>query len=36
VGNSKRELYERARKLGIEGRSRMTKAELAEAIGKRQ
>jgi cation transport regulator ChaB len=36
VGNSKQELYERARKLGVKGRSRMTKAELAEAIGKRQ
>jgi cation transport regulator ChaB len=36
VGNSKQELYERARKLGVRGRSRMTKAELAEAIGKKQ
>jgi cation transport regulator ChaB len=36
VGNTKQELYERARKLGIEGRSRMSKAELAEAIGRRQ
>jgi cation transport regulator ChaB len=36
VGNSKQELYERARKLGVKGRSRMTKAELAEAIGKKQ
>jgi cation transport regulator ChaB len=36
VGNSKQELYERARKLGVKGRSRMTKSELAEAIGKRQ
>ncbi len=36
VGNSKEELYERARKLGVKGRSRMTKAELAEAIGKKQ
>ena len=36
VGNSKQELYDRARKLGVKGRSRMTKAELAEAIGKRQ
>ena len=35
-GNSKQELYERARKLGVKGRSRMTKAELAEAIGKKQ
>jgi cation transport regulator ChaB len=35
-GNTKAELYERARKLGIDGRSTMTKAELARAIGKRQ
>jgi hypothetical protein len=26
------ELYERARKLGIEGRSKMTKSELARAV----
>jgi cation transport regulator ChaB len=36
VGNSKQELYERARKLGVQGRSRMTKGELAKAISKRQ
>ena len=36
VGNTKQELYERARKLGIKGRSRMSKSELAEAIGKKQ
>lgn len=35
-GNSKRELYERARDLGIEGRSRMSKKELARAIAKKQ
>ena len=35
-GNSKQELYDRARKLGVKGRSRMTKAQLAEAIGKKQ
>ena len=35
-GNTKQELYERARKLGIEGRSTMSKAELARAIGKKQ
>jgi cation transport regulator ChaB len=35
-GNTKRELYERARRLGIEGRSRMSKAELARAIARRQ
>jgi cation transport regulator ChaB len=36
VGISKQELYERAKKLGVKGRSRMTKSELAEAIGKKQ
>ena len=36
LGNSKQELYERAKKLGVKGRSRMSKAELAEAIGKKQ
>jgi cation transport regulator ChaB len=36
VGNSKPELYERARKLGVKGRSRMSKAQLAEAIGRKQ
>ena len=36
VGNSKQELYERAKRLGVKGRSRMTKSELAEAIGKKQ
>jgi cation transport regulator ChaB len=36
VGNSKQELYERARKLGVPGRSRMTKEQLAEAISKKQ
>ena len=35
-GNSKKELYERAKKLGIEGRSRMSKRELARAIARRQ
>jgi cation transport regulator ChaB len=35
-GNSKQELYERAKKLGVEGRSRMTKEELAEAIARKQ
>ena len=34
--NTKDELYERAKKLGIEGRSEMTKEQLAEAIGRRQ
>jgi cation transport regulator ChaB len=36
VGNSKQELYERAKKLGVRGRSRMTKSELAQAIAKKQ
>jgi cation transport regulator ChaB len=35
-GNSKGELYERAKELDIDGRSTMTKKELAEAIAKRQ
>ena len=35
-GNSKEELYERARKLSVEGRSRMSKAELARAIARKQ
>ncbi len=36
VGNSKQELYERAKKLGVRGRPRMSKSELAEAIAKKQ
>ncbi len=35
-GNTKEELYERARALDIAGRSSMTKSELAEAIGRKQ
>jgi cation transport regulator ChaB len=35
-GNSKAELYERAKKLGVRGRSKMSKHELAEAIAKKQ
>jgi cation transport regulator ChaB len=35
-GHSKQELYERAAKLDINGRSRMSKGELAEAIAKKQ
>ena len=35
-GNSKQELYERAKRLGVPGRSRMTKGELAKAISRRQ
>ena len=34
--NTKEELYERARELDIRGRSRMSKAELARAIGRKQ
>ncbi len=35
-GNSKDELYERAKKLGVKGRSKMSKEELARAIAKKQ
>jgi cation transport regulator ChaB len=35
-GNSKQELYERAKQYGVEGRSSMSKQELAEAIAKKQ
>ncbi len=35
-GNSKKDLYERAKKLGIKGRSSMSKDQLAEAISKKQ
>ena len=34
--NTKDELYQRARRLGVEGRSRMSKRELARAIARRQ
>jgi hypothetical protein len=33
-GHTKQELMDRARKLGVEGRSRMTKQQLGEAIAK--
>ncbi len=36
LGNTKEELYERAKKLGVSGRSRMSKKELAEAIARKQ
>jgi cation transport regulator ChaB len=36
IGNSRQEPYERARRLGVKGRSRMTKGELAKAISRRQ
>lgn len=35
-GNTRQELYERARDLGVPGRSRMSKQELAQAIARRQ
>lgn len=35
-GHTRDELYQRARKLGIKGASRMRKTELAEAIAKKQ
>jgi cation transport regulator ChaB len=35
-GHTKQELYERAAKLDVTGRSRMTKGELAEAIARKQ
>ena len=34
-GSTKRELYERARKAGVSGRSKMTKEQLADAIARR-
>jgi cation transport regulator ChaB len=35
-GTTKEELYQRAKKLGISGRSRMSKGQLAEAIARKQ
>jgi cation transport regulator ChaB len=35
-GNTKDELYERAKRLGVQGRSRMSKTELARAIARKQ
>jgi cation transport regulator ChaB len=35
-GHSRRELYERARQLGVRGRSSMSKEELGRAIARRQ
>lgn len=34
--NSKQELYERARDLDVQGRSSMSKAELAKAVARKQ
>jgi cation transport regulator ChaB len=36
VGNTKQELYERAKKAGVRGRSKMTKEELADALARKQ
>ena len=36
LGHTKAELYERARDLGVEGRSKMDKLELARAIDRKQ
>lgn len=35
-GSTKKELYERAKKLGVTGRSKMSKQELAQAIARKQ
>jgi len=35
-GSTKEQLYERAKKAGVRGRSRMSKAELADAIARKQ
>ena len=35
-GNTKQELYERARELDVQGRSSMSKEELAEAVARKQ
>ena len=35
-GHTRQELYERAKELDISGRSRMSKAELARAIARKQ
>ncbi len=35
-GSTKQDLYERAKKLNVKGRSHMTKQELAEAVGRKQ
>lgn len=36
VGNTRKTLYERAKSLGVKGRSSMTKEQLAEAIARKQ
>lgn len=35
-GNTKQELYDRAKKLDVDGRSKMSKRELAKAIARKQ
>jgi cation transport regulator ChaB len=35
-GNTKEQLYERAKKAGVKGRSSMSKSELADAIARKQ
>ena len=35
-GNTKQQLYERAKKAGVRGRSRMSKAELARALARKE
>jgi hypothetical protein len=35
-GNTKEELYERAKKLGVKGRSSMSKQQLAKAVAGKQ
>ena len=35
-GNSKAELYERAKAAGVDGRSKMTKEQLADAVARKQ
>ena len=36
LGNSKEELYERARRAGVKGRSNMSKEELARALARKE
>src|SRR3954451_9629181 len=36
AGNSKAELYDRAKKAGVKGRSKMSKTELAKAVARKQ
>jgi hypothetical protein len=36
LGSTREELYERARSLGVKGRSRMSKEQLGEAIARKQ